>query len=100
MEIGDVPAALRKVRSFIVILERGRDNWTKRGDSPRIWDQRNKEILERLPLVLQIAARADPELPAKLQADSYYSAPGHHGCSVLRQVHFRLLALARWSARS
>jgi hypothetical protein len=89
VEIGDVPAALRKVRSFIVILERGRDNWTKRGVSPRIWDQRNKEILERLPLVLQIAARADPELPAKLQADSY-DYPYDETLKAARQLAGRL----------
>jgi Protein of unknown function (Hypoth_ymh) len=71
VEIADVPAALQKVRQFIVILERGKDDWTRRGSAPQIWDQRNGEILELMPLILQIAARADTELPRKLTEDGH-----------------------------
>lgn len=71
MEIGDVPAALKKVREFIAILEPGRDAWSRRGVEPLIWNQRSTEILERLPLIVQIAARADAGLLAKLQTDSF-----------------------------
>jgi hypothetical protein len=71
LEIADVAAALTKVRQFIVILERGQEVWPRRGADPKIWNQRNADILERLPLIVQIAARADTELPAKLQEDSH-----------------------------
>ena len=71
MEIGDVPAALKKVREFIDLLEVGRSYWTSQTAAPGPWRQRDSEILERLPLILQIAGRADAELPAKLQAESY-----------------------------
>ncbi|MGO9781125.1 MAG: hypothetical protein ACLPQY_15355 [Streptosporangiaceae bacterium] len=32
--------------------------------------RRNNEILEQLPLIVRIAARADAELPAKLEEES------------------------------
>ena len=33
-------------------------------------DYRDNDILERLPLIVRIAARVDAELPAKLQEES------------------------------
>lgn len=70
MEIADVPAALKKVQSFIVVLKRGKQEWSKDGTPPSISDYRNNDILERLPLIVRIAARVDAELPAKLQEES------------------------------
>ena len=70
MEIADVPAALKKVQSFIVVLKRGKQEWSKDGTSPSISDYRTNDILERLPLIVRIAARVDAELPAKLQEES------------------------------
>ena len=71
MEIADVPAALTKVRQFIVTLERGKDSWSRRGSEPQIWDQGNNEILERLPLISQITARAGAVLPRGLTNGNY-----------------------------
>jgi Protein of unknown function (Hypoth_ymh) len=70
VEIADVPAALKKVQSFIVVLKRGRQEWSEDGTPPYISDYRNNDILERLPLIVRIAARVDAELPAKLQEES------------------------------
>jgi Protein of unknown function (Hypoth_ymh) len=70
VEIADVPAALKKVQSFIVILKRGQQEWSKGGTPPYILDYRNNDILERLPLIVRIAARVDADLPAKLQEES------------------------------
>ena len=70
MEIADVPAALKKVQSFIVVLVRGQREWSEAKTPPYISDYRNNDILERLPLIVRIAARVDGELPAKLQEES------------------------------
>jgi hypothetical protein len=70
VEIADVPAALKKVQSFIVVLRRGQQEWSKDGAPPYISDYRNNDILERLPLIVRIAARVDAELSAKLQEES------------------------------
>jgi hypothetical protein len=70
VEIADVPAALKKVQSFIVVLKRGQQEWSQDGSPPHISDYRNNDILERLPLIVRIAARVDAELRTKLQEES------------------------------
>lgn len=69
MEIADVPAALKKVQSFIVVLRRGQQEWFQARTPQYPSDYRNDDILERLPLIVRIAARLDAELPAKLQEE-------------------------------
>jgi hypothetical protein len=58
VEVANVEAALEKVPGFI--------------DSTGhpAWRQADRQIHEQLPLILRIAARADPELPAKLKEGS------------------------------
>lgn len=70
MDIADVPAALKKVQSFIVVLRRGQQEWSRDETPPYISDYRNNDILERLPLIVRIAARVDAELAVKLQEES------------------------------
>lgn len=71
MEIADVPAALSKVREFIDVLEAGQEVYRKRGTAPQLWDQHHNLILERLPLIVQIASRADTGLVAGLQEQGH-----------------------------
>jgi hypothetical protein len=70
VDIADVPAALKMVQGFIVILERGQREWSSDKTASYIKTWRSNEILERLPLVVRIAARIDTELPAKLQEET------------------------------
>jgi hypothetical protein len=81
VEIADVDAALAKVRDFIALLERNHAAWNATGAlsdlSPEAAATDN-QIQEQLPLITQIAARADPGLADKLHKDggaygwSYY----------------------------
>ena len=71
MQIADPEAALKKVREFIALLERSGSIYRT---TPRGSDQGREaksQIQEQLPLILQIAARADPNLVPKLQERSY-----------------------------
>lgn len=70
MEIADIPAAISTVQVFIVILERGQREYSSDRTASYILPWRNNEILERLPLIVRIAARVDAELAAKLQEES------------------------------
>jgi hypothetical protein len=60
--IADLQAALEKVRQFIELLESSRAVYR---NNPRGSDQgrqANSRVHESLPLILQIADRADPDL--------------------------------------
>jgi Protein of unknown function (Hypoth_ymh) len=69
--IADVEAALGKVQDFIAVLERSEHIWNTSSNETPEWKQTDRHLHEQLPLILQIAARVDPSLPAKLQAASY-----------------------------
>jgi len=81
VEIADVDAALARVRDFIALLERNHAAYgatgTSSAASPELTATDN-EIQEQLPLIRQIAARADVGLADKLKRDgggyswSYY----------------------------
>ncbi len=71
MEIANVEAALEKVRGFIDLLDRSERLWNSNSTGHPAWRQADSQIHEQLPLILRIAARTDPELPAKLKEDSY-----------------------------
>jgi Protein of unknown function (Hypoth_ymh) len=72
VEIADVDAALAKVREFIALLERNHAAWDATGTmsaaSPELKATEN-QIQEQLPLITQIAARADAELADRLKKD-------------------------------
>jgi Protein of unknown function (Hypoth_ymh) len=85
VEIADAQAALKTVQAFIVILERGEQEYSSGKTAPYILPRRNNEITERLPLIVQIAARVDAELPAKLQEESD-GWPFHHTLKAARQL--------------
>jgi hypothetical protein len=69
VEIANVEAALGRVHSFIALLEQNHDIWnaTESGTvNPQLRHSDN-QVHEQLPLVWQIAARADTDLQAKLE---------------------------------
>ena len=70
MEIADVPAALEKVRQFVVLLQQNEVLWKTSGlsENPQL-KQSSNHINEQLPLILQIAHRADSEIAAKLKQE-------------------------------
>jgi hypothetical protein len=86
VEIADVPAALKKVQSFIVILTRGQQEWSKRWNSPHIldsnlhpwiWDAAGSLRDDgHMREAVQAAAVAlfDYHLPAKLEVAAARSA--------------------------
>jgi Protein of unknown function (Hypoth_ymh) len=71
VDIADIPAALAKVREFIATVEAGQEVYPKRVTVPQLWTQHSNLILERLPLIVQIAVHADGELATNLQEQGY-----------------------------
>ena len=83
VDIADIDAALSKVRAFISLLERNHVTWDKTGvysDPSPQRTQTDNQIQEQLPLITQIAARADANLADNLKKHSaaygwpYYQA--------------------------
>jgi hypothetical protein len=88
VEIADVEAALGRVRGFIALLEQNHNSWNATDSttvSPQ-FRQSDNQIHEQLPLILRIAARADPELTAKLKEDSYAGWRYHRVLEASRQL--------------
>ena len=85
MEIANVEAALEKVRGFIDLLDQNERLWNSNSTGHPLWRETDSQIHEQLPLILRIAARADPELPAKLKEDSY-GWPYHRTMEASRQL--------------
>jgi hypothetical protein len=69
VEIANVEAALEKVRGFIALVEQNHDIWnhTSTGTMNPQLKQSDGLVNEQLPLIQQIAARADTDLQAKLE---------------------------------
>jgi hypothetical protein len=85
VEIANVEAALEKVRGFIALLVRSELLWNSNSTGHAAWRETDSQIHEQLPLILRIAARADPELPTKLKEDSY-GWPYHRTMEASRQL--------------
>jgi hypothetical protein len=64
VEIANVEAALEKVRGFVDLLDQNEGLWNSNSTEYPRWRETNSQIHEQLPLILRIAARAVPELPA------------------------------------
>jgi hypothetical protein len=80
VQIADVEAALEKVRGFITLLEeshRIRTSWGPNSQYPQL-RRIEHQIEDQLPLIRQIAARADPMLVAKLKKSSITSPWLYH----------------------
>jgi hypothetical protein len=73
VDIADIDAALGKVRAFLSLLEQNHATWDKTGiccDPSPQQTQTDNQVQERLPLIGQIAVRADANLIDSLQKDS------------------------------
>jgi hypothetical protein len=71
VQIANPEAALKKVREFIVLLEQSGSiyrSYPRGSDQGRLADS---QIQEQVPVILQIAARANPDLVPKLQEQSH-----------------------------
>jgi hypothetical protein len=91
VEIANVEAALEKVRGFIALLEQNHDlcNATASGDVNPQLKQSNNQVHEQLPLIRQIAARADAELHAMLEegiTGGAYGWPYHRVLQASQQL--------------
>jgi Protein of unknown function (Hypoth_ymh) len=79
VEIADVEAALVKVRGFMATLMASDNLFSPGGtyseSQATEWKRVEGQIHEQLPLVLGIAARVDPSLPARLKHEDSYGWP-------------------------
>jgi Protein of unknown function (Hypoth_ymh) len=91
--IADPQAALEKVRQFIGLLENSRDIYRNYGARETEEGRETDSLIhESLPLIVQIADRADPDLVPKLQ-DQDYSWPFYKTIEAAQQLAGRLSSL-------